>query len=167
MLHCWRAVNFNQPCFVVLVNHEIKTKQLKCILPKNDVLFYTLQWLNCYFFKLNFYHVFKHVLTLENIQLLTELFFRHHVLWYSVLKAIDSFRNWVVSQMNFTVFQVLWFICLWTKSDIALIINPNSKRFKIGQNNPLPYIKLFLSEDERSLYVFLHHPGYLLANNVV
>jgi hypothetical protein len=69
--------------------------------------------------------------------------------------------------MNFPIFKVGWHVQRSTEPNIAFLIDPNSKRFKISQKYPLSYIKLPFLDNQRVFNILLDNPRDLLADDIV
>ena len=57
--------------------------------------------------------------------------------------------------------KIIFFLCIIffdSKSDIGLVIDPNSERVPISNHNPLSDVKLLLVYKQRVLNIFLHNP---------
>jgi hypothetical protein len=70
---------------------------------------------------------------------------------------LEFFNQGIVSQMR-KFARVICIIIFKSKSNVAFIINPNSKRIPVFNENPLPYIELSGLDDQRILDVLLYHP---------
>ena len=69
--------------------------------------------------------------------------------------------------MNFTVFEIFRRVNWSAESNIALLVDPDAKRFKICPENPLPNIEFFPPYYQRSFNVFLNHPRNLASHYVI
>jgi hypothetical protein len=69
--------------------------------------------------------------------------------------------------MNLTVLKVFRRVNFRAKPKIAFIVHPNPQRLEIGPEHPLPYIELFLFNNERFFYVLLCNPRNLTSHHIL
>ena len=93
----------------------------------------------------------------------------HHVASNSIVLLVFALGYAHVGQMDLPVSQIFGSVNCRTEPDVGFLEEPDSERFEIGPEYPLPDVKFLFSYYQGPVDVFLDnprnlHPDYILEN---
>lgn len=121
----WR-VYFNQPNFIIAIDHEIITKEFMSILAILNSINSTHQWMLYNFLHLWLYFILKYIISLKLLQVFLTLLLEKHVsfnMWF--IKIFVVCTNRIVCEMDEFIANLFRIIVNRWETNIALIKHPN------------------------------------------
>ena len=134
------------------------------IFPVFHSLHSTHHWMLDYFLHLRFYFFAKHILSFLFLQEISKLLLEKHIPFDMRLPKLFMISPyWIVGQVDKFITNFLCIVVNCWETDIAFLIEPNSKRIKICDQHPLSDVEFSPQNNQRIFDVFLSDPLRLFA----
>lgn len=160
MVHAGTHVYFDDPRVQVLVDHEVVADHFEEPLFTSDTSFARLDAPHnnvLYLFLDNFPLVVPDIVT-------KSLHFPHSIVDdCSFVMLLDG----VVGQVHKLVLDVVKAIVIGTKTEVTLFIEPNHRRVKVFDQDPLSDVKFLTIDQQRVLDILLNHKLNVLPQAIV